>query len=85
MADIHIGDGTVLSNPKTSENQEHAFKIIGYGVLQRCYGVELVNIWKRPFKTVDLGEGAVLKFNADILESDFVVDLLRQNHTTRIV
>jgi uncharacterized protein (DUF362 family) len=84
--DILIGEGTVLSNPKAIENQEHAFDTLGYGVLQKRYGVKLVNIWQRPFKKVDLGEGVVLKFNPDILESDFVVDLpVLKTHSMTVV
>jgi len=84
--DILIGEGTVLRNPKAPENQEHAFEALGYGVLQKRYGVKLVNIWKRPFKKVDLGAGVALNFNADILESDFVVDLpVLKTHSMTVV
>ncbi|MGD2097065.1 MAG: DUF362 domain-containing protein [Desulfobacterales bacterium] len=86
VADILIGEGTVLSNPKATENQEHAFKTLGYGILQKRYGVKLVNVWQRPFKKVDLGEGVVLRFNIDILESDFVVDLpVLKTHSMTVV
>ena len=84
--DILIGEGTVLRNPKAPENQEHAFETLGYDVLKKRYGVKLVNIWKRPFKKVDLGAGVVLNFNADILESDFVVDLpVLKTHSMTVV
>jgi uncharacterized protein (DUF362 family) len=83
---IMIGEGTVLSNPKATDDQEHAFETLGYGALKKRYGVELVNIWKRPFKKVDLGNGVILKFNADILESDFVVDLpVLKTHSMTVV
>jgi len=84
--DILIGEGTVLRNPKAPENQERAFEALGYGVLQKRYGVKLVNIWQRPFKKVDLGAGVILNFNADILESDFVVDLpVLKTHSMTVV
>ena len=84
--DILIGEGTALSNPKAFDDQEHAFETLGYGVLKKRYGVRLVNIWKRPFKKVELGEGVILKFNADILESDFVVDLpVLKTHSMTVV
>jgi uncharacterized protein (DUF362 family) len=84
--DILIGEGTVLSNPKAFDDQEHAFETLGYGILKKRYGVRLINIWKRPFKKVDLGKGVILKFNADILESDFVVDLpVLKTHSMTIV
>ena len=84
--DILIGEGTVLSDPKATEIQQHAFDTLGYGFLKKRYGVKLVNIWQRPFKKVDLGAGVILKFNADILESDFVVDLpVLKTHSMTVV
>jgi uncharacterized protein (DUF362 family) len=84
--DILIGEGTVLSDPRATEIQEHAFDTLGYGKLKERYGVKLVNIWKRPFQKVDLGEGVILGFNPDILESDFVVDLpVLKTHSMTVV
>ncbi len=73
--DIVISDGTVLRNPKDMETQSHAFESLGYGELKKRYGVKPINIWQRPFKEVDLGDGVVVKFCQDILNADFVVDL----------
>jgi uncharacterized protein (DUF362 family) len=73
--DISIGDGTVLRDPKDMATQRHAFADLGYGVLNKRYGVKSVNIWQRPFEKVDLGDGVAVNFNTDILHSDFVVDL----------
>lgn len=73
--DISIAEGTVLRNPKDMETQVHAFQNIGYGELKKRYGVRYINIWERPFETVDLGDDVVVKFNTDIINSDFVVDL----------
>ena len=73
--DISISDGTVLRNPKDMETQIHAFESLGYGELKKRYGVNPVNIWQRPFKKVDLGDGVEVKFSEDILSADFVVDL----------
>jgi uncharacterized protein (DUF362 family) len=86
VADIVIGEGTVLRPPQATEQQEHAFETLGYTALQKRYGVKLLNIWKRPFKQIDLGAGVILKFNADILESDFVVDLpvLKTHSMTKV-
>ncbi len=84
--DIVIGEGTVLRPPQATEHQEHAFETLGYTALQKRYGVKLLNIWKRPFKKIDLGAGVILKFNADILESDFVVDLpVLKTHSMTVV
>ncbi len=84
--DINIGEGTVLTNPKNNEDQIHAFDTLGYGVLKKRYGVKFVNIWQRPFEKVDLDDGIELKFNTDILNSDFVVDLpVLKTHSMTVV
>jgi uncharacterized protein (DUF362 family) len=73
--DITIGEGMVTQNPKDGETQAHAFETLGYNTLKRRYGVNVINIFQRPFETVDLGDGIALNFNTDILHSDLVVDL----------
>jgi uncharacterized protein (DUF362 family) len=73
--DIVIGEGIVQHDPKDKETPFHAFETLGYGVLKKRYGVRYLNIFDRPFEKVDLGDGAVLSFNQDILHSDFVVDI----------
>jgi uncharacterized protein (DUF362 family) len=75
VEEIVISEGTVIRDPKDTQSQDHAFEGLGYGVLKQRYGVKVINIWQRPFKKVDLGDGIELKFNPDILEADFVVDL----------
>jgi uncharacterized protein (DUF362 family) len=83
---ISIGEGTVLRNPKDMESQRHAFETLGYGKLHKLFGVKYINIWERPFVNVDLGDGVEVNFNADILDSDFVVDLpVLKTHTMTIV
>jgi len=84
--DIVIGEGTVLQDPKDMETQLHAFESLGYGKLKKRYGVNPINIWQRPFEKVDLGDGVELKFNTDILNSDFVVDLpvMKTHSMTRV-
>ncbi|MGD8292827.1 MAG: DUF362 domain-containing protein [Desulfobacterales bacterium] len=84
--DITIGEGTVLRDPKDMECQIHAFETLGYGELKKRYGVNYINIWQRPFENIDLGEGVVVNFNTDILESDFVVDLpVLKTHSQTVV
>ena len=84
--DISIGEGTVLRDPKDMEAQTHAFETLGYGELAKRFGVKYINIWERPFEKVDLGEGVELKFNSDILNSDFVVDLpVMKTHSMTVV
>lgn len=73
--DITIGEGVVVMDPKDTETPAHAFKTLGYETLNKKYGVKYINIFDRPFEEVDLGEGVVLNFNSDIINSDFVVDL----------
>ena len=75
VTDIIIGEGTVTMNPKDYATPAHAFKTLGYETLARKYDIEFINIFERPFKKVDLGDGITLKFNQDVLESDLVVDL----------
>ncbi len=86
VAQISIGDGTVLADPKDMATQAHAFDALGYEVLKKRYGVTPVNIWERPFVKVDLGDGVIVRFNTDILESDFVVDLpVLKTHSMTVV
>ncbi|RLC31970.1 MAG: DUF362 domain-containing protein [Deltaproteobacteria bacterium] len=73
--DITIGEGMVTMNPRDRKTPASAFKSLGYGILKKRYGVKYLNVMERPFENVDLGEGVVLKFNSDIMHSDFVVDI----------
>ncbi len=84
--DITIAEGTVLRDPKDMQTQMHAFENLGYSVLKKRYGVNFLNIWERPFKKIDLGDDIALKFNVDILNSDFVVDLpvLKTHSMTKV-
>ncbi|MBT8369492.1 MAG: DUF362 domain-containing protein [Deltaproteobacteria bacterium] len=75
IRDITIGEGTVTLQPKDIQTPAHAFETLGYGKLKQKYGIKYLNVFERPFKKVDLGDGVMLRFNVDVLESDFVVDL----------
>ncbi len=75
VAKITIGEGMVVRNRKDTETPAHAFETLGYNQLKKKYGVDIINVMERPFKTVALGDGIVLNFNQDVLESDFVVDI----------
>src|SRR5512137_581758 len=84
--DITIGEGSVLLKPKDMETPAHAFRTLGYDSLQRRYGVKSVITFERPFEKVDVGEGIILNFNRDILQSDFVVNLpVLKTHTQTMV
>jgi uncharacterized protein (DUF362 family) len=73
--DITLGEGPVLYDPKDAETPQHAFESLGYNVLKKRYGLKALNIFERPFEKVDFGEDVTLQMNADILHSDFVVNL----------
>lgn len=83
--DITIGEGIVV-RLKDKETPAHAFESLGYNVLKKRYGVKPINIFEREFKEVDLGDGDTLNFNADILNSDFVVDIpVLKTHAQAVV
>jgi uncharacterized protein (DUF362 family) len=73
--DITIGEGMVTADPVDFETPARAFEYLGYGALKQRYGVKYLNVFERPFKKLDLGDGVEMRFNTDILDSDFVVDL----------
>ncbi|MFH1058218.1 MAG: DUF362 domain-containing protein [Pseudomonadota bacterium] len=75
VRDITIGEGIVVGRPDDSATANHAFESLGYNRLAQRFGVKVYDAFKRPYREVDLGEGMALSFNADILDSDFVVDL----------
>jgi len=82
---ITIGEGMV-AQAKDRETPAHAFESLGYNVLNKRYGVRAVNVFERKFREVDLGNGETLKFNADILDSDFVVDVpVMKTHAQTVV
>lgn len=84
--DITIGEGVIMDPPNDKETPAHAFKTLGYNVLKKRYGIKYINIFDRPFDTVDCGAGVVLNFNTDILQSDFVVNLpvLKTHNQTKV-
>ena len=85
--DITIIEGSVSLDPKKTDAQSaHAYQTLGYHELSKRYGVKTMNAFERPFRTVDLGEGVVLKMNADILDSDLVVDIpvMKTHAQTRV-
>ncbi len=70
--------------PKDTQTPAHAFESLGYGVLEKRYGVKTLNLLARPFEKVVLDNGVTLNFNTDILKSDFVVDLGRRRHRSTV-
>jgi len=83
--DITIGEG-MISLFKDKETPAHALETLGYNLLNKRYGVKALNVFEREFREVDLGNGETLNFNADILDSDFVVDLpVLKTHAQTVV
>ena len=84
--DITIGEGIVTADPKDRETVAHAFAGLGYAVLEKRYGVRAVNVMARPFQAVDIGAGQSLRFSADALQSDLIVDLpVLKTHNQTVV
>jgi uncharacterized protein (DUF362 family) len=82
---ITIGEGMV-TQAKDKETPAHAFESLGYNLLNKRYGVKIINTFEREFREVDLGNGDTLRFNADILDSDFVVDIpVMKTHAQTVV
>jgi uncharacterized protein (DUF362 family) len=83
---ITIGEGTVTMSPGDRRTADHAFESLGYGTLKRKYGVQSVNIFERPFRKVEVGGGLKLSFNADAMDSDFIVNLpVLKSHNQTVV
>ncbi len=86
VADMTIGEGMVTLKPGDRETLAHAYATLGYEALKKRYGVKLINVFDRPFREVDLGDGLHVNFNVDVLESDFVVDLpVMKTHNQTVV
>lgn len=84
--DIVIGEGAVVFDPKDKETLAHAFEGLGYNILKERYGVKTINVFERPFEKVDIGEGMYLNFNADMFNSDFLVDIpVLKTHAQTVV
>jgi uncharacterized protein (DUF362 family) len=85
ISDITIGEGIVAA-PRDTKTPAHAFNYLGYETLKQRYGIKYVNVMERPFEKVDLGDDIFLNFNADIMNSDFVVDLpAMKSHNQTVV
>ena len=74
--DITIIEGSVALNPKqTVAQSRHAYRSLGYRELMKRYGIQTMNVFERPFKSVNLVENVTLKMNADVFDSDWIVDI----------
>ncbi|MBC8418553.1 MAG: DUF362 domain-containing protein [Desulfobacterales bacterium] len=85
IKDIIIGEGMVTWKHKDASAPGQAFEYLGYHELRRRYGVKVLNLHERPFRRVELGR-TTLKFNTDLLESDFLINLpVLKTHAQTIV
>jgi len=73
--DITIGEGIVSEDPKDNETAKDAFEKLGYNLLNDKYGINAINTFERHFEKIELTEGLTAKMNADMLHSDFLVDI----------
>ena len=85
IEEITIGEGMVVAL-KDRESPNSAFESLGYNLLKKRYGIKVINVHERKFREVDLGNGDTLHFNADILDSDFVVNIpVLKTHAQTVV
>ena len=73
--DIAIVEGSLQMTPRDTHIGQNAFAGLGYQTLKQRYGVALLDVWERPFDTVDIGDGMTLTVNTDLMASDFLVNL----------
>lgn len=84
--DITIGEGTVVYDPKDKETQAHAFESLGYNELAKRFGVKVISVLDRPFEKIAIDEQTSLNFSADMIQSDFVVNLpVLKTHAQTVV
>lgn len=74
VSDISIVEGS-LQRPGEKHTGQKSFTGLGYEKLAKRYDVKLLDVWERPFKKEEIAPGLSLKVNADILASDFLVNL----------
>jgi uncharacterized protein (DUF362 family) len=75
IKNITLGEGIVISDPKDNELAQHAFESLGYNRFKKKYGINVLNVFDRPFEKIDLGDGIVLNFNTDALNCDAIISL----------
>jgi uncharacterized protein (DUF362 family) len=83
--DISIIEGMVLA-PKDTKTPQHAFDSLGYNVLKKRYGVKSIDVFSRPFEKVKIDDDITLRFNEDVLHSDFMVNIpVLKTHAQTVV
>lgn len=83
---IKIGEGIVFAGKNRGKITEEAFRSLGYYRLKERYEVEVVDLFDRPFKKVEIDDGVNLNFSVEALESDLVVNLpVLKTHAQTVV
>ncbi|MFX1428402.1 MAG: DUF362 domain-containing protein, partial [Promethearchaeota archaeon] len=75
IKDITIGEGCVTMDPKDVKTTQHAFEALGYNRFKRKYGINVINVFERPFEKLDLGDEIQLNFNSDALNSEVIISV----------
>jgi len=75
FSDISIGEGIITEDKDDKETAKQAFESLGYYKLREKFGIKVYNTFERPFERVYLTEDVSAKMNADMLNSDFLIDL----------
>jgi len=75
VSDITVGEGIITESPDDRESAEDAFEKLGYNIFKERYGIKVYDTFERPFEKVELAEGVSAKMNADMLHSDFLIDI----------
>jgi len=75
FSNISIGEGIITEEKDDEETVKDAFQSLGYYTLKDKFGIEVLNTFDRPFERVYLTENVSAKMNADMLHSDFLVNL----------
>lgn len=82
---ITIGEG-IGADTLDEKTSAHAFQALGYETLRKRYAINCINLMQRPFLELQLEQGVELRFNTDILNSDFVINLpVLKTHNQTVV
>ncbi|TFF91702.1 MAG: DUF362 domain-containing protein, partial [Promethearchaeota archaeon] len=75
FSNISIGEGIITEEKDDEETVKDAFQSLGYYTLRERFGVKVLNTFDRPFERIYLTEEVSAKMNADMIHSDFLVNL----------
>lgn len=83
---IKIGEGIVVAGAGRRQITEEAFQYLGYYRLKERYGVEPIDLFERPFRSLEIAEDISLNFSVDALESDLIIDIpVLKTHAQTVV